>query len=66
MRYAQSQIEQGVPLRNMTRHWLNLFHGVAGARRWRAQLSDANLLKINDARLLLQNIPRDLTEIEHE
>lgn len=66
VRYAQSQIEQDVPLRNMTRHWLNLFHGVAGARRWRAQLSDANLLKINDARLLLQNIPRDLTEIEHE
>ncbi len=56
--YAQSQIEQGVPLRNMTRHWLNLFHGVAGARRWRAQLSDATLLKHNDAQLLLQNIPR--------
>ena len=64
--YAQSQIEQGVPLRNMTRHWLNLFHGVAGARRWRAQLSDANLLKSNDAQLLLQNIPRDLAEIEDE
>ena len=64
--YAQLQIEQGVPLRNMTRHWLNLFHGVAGARRWRAQLSDAQLLKKNDAQLLLRNLPRDFSEVGDE
>lgn len=64
--YAHSQIEQGVPLRNMTRHWLNLFYGVAGARRWRAQLSDAQLLKKNDAHLLLRNLPRDFSEVGDE
>ena len=66
VQYAQSQIEQGTPLRNMTRHWLNLFHGVAGARRWRAQLSDAQLLKKNDAHLLLRNLPRDFSEVGDE
>lgn len=65
-RYAQSQIAQGVPLRAMTRHWLNLFHGVAGARRWRAQLSDANLLRENDATLLLRHIPSNHVEVDDE
>ena len=57
VQYAQAQIVQGVPLSAMTRHWINLFHGIPGARRWRQQLSDANLLKQNDARLLLKNVP---------
>ena len=58
VRYAEQQISQGVPLRAMTRHWINLFHGVHGARRWRHQLSDAKWLNQNDARLLLDNVPR--------
>ena len=65
--YAEQQIRQGVPLRAMTRHWLNLFHGVPGARRWRHQLSDAKWLSQNNARLLLENVPNDCTsEVEHE
>lgn len=58
--YAQKQVSQGVPLRNMVRHWLNLFHGVPGARKWRAQLSNAALLRLNDPTLLLQNVPVDV------
>ncbi|TDR30899.1 tRNA dihydrouridine(20/20a) synthase DusA [Hydromonas duriensis] len=57
--YAERQILQGVPLRNMTRHWLNLYHGVAGARTWRRHLSDAKLLASNDVRLLLKDVPND-------
>ena len=65
--YAEQQIRQGVPLRAMTRHWLNLFHGVPGARRWRHQLSDAKWLSQNDAQLLLENVPNDwMREAEHE
>lgn len=62
VRYAERQIAQGVPLRAMTRHWLNLYHGVYGARRWRQQLSDAQWLKQNDAQLLLHNVPRALAD----
>lgn len=64
VQYAERQIAQGVPLRAMTRHWLNLYHGVHGARRWRHQLSDAKWLNQNDARLLLNNLPRALQDEE--
>ena len=62
VRYAETQIKLGVPLRAMTRHWLNLYHGVPGARRWRHQLSDAKWLNQNDARLLLDNLPRAMPD----
>ena len=62
VRYAETQIKRGVPLRAMTRHWLNLYHGVPGARRWRHQLSDAKWLNQNDARLLLDNLPRAMPD----
>lgn len=57
--YAQAQVNQGVPLRNMARHWLNLFHGVAGARAWRRNLSDVKLLSTQDVRVLLQDVPNE-------
>lgn len=50
--YARQQIALGVPLRVMTKHWLGLFHGEAGARAWRRHLSDAQVLAQNDASCL--------------
>ncbi|MGL4767134.1 MAG: tRNA dihydrouridine(20/20a) synthase DusA [Formosimonas sp.] len=46
--YATAQIALGVPLRSMTKHWLGLLHGEAGARAWRRHLSDAQVLKHNN------------------
>jgi len=38
--YAVRQMEQGVPLKAMTRHILGLFNGLPGARAWRRHLSE--------------------------
>ena len=59
MAYAEAQMSLGVPLRNMARHWLNLYHGVAGARAWRRNLSDAKLLNTQDVRVLLMDVPNE-------
>ncbi|MDO5686133.1 MAG: tRNA dihydrouridine(20/20a) synthase DusA [Neisseria sp.] len=52
--YAQNQLatHPDVRLRHMARHYLGALHGENGARRWRQMLSDAALLKNNDARLI--------------
>ncbi|MDO4434057.1 MAG: tRNA dihydrouridine(20/20a) synthase DusA [Alysiella sp.] len=54
--YAHQQIQQnqGTILRHMARHYLGLLHGMNGARIWRRNLSDAELLKTNNADLILQ------------
>lgn len=57
--YAQQQVNQGVPLRVMTRHWINLFHGVAQSRAWRRNMSDAKLLNSQDVTVLLKDLPID-------
>lgn len=53
--YAAQHIaaNQGTTLRHMVRHYLGLMHGLNGARNWRRMLSDASLLKQNDAGLIL-------------
>ena len=53
--YAAGQIaaNTGITLRHMARHYLGLMHGLNGARQWRRMLSDAALLKHNDAGLIL-------------
>lgn len=38
--YIAAETEQGTPLHCITRHILNLFHGVPGARAWRRTLSE--------------------------
>lgn len=52
--YARRQLagHQGVMLRQLTRHYLGLMHGMNGARQWRRLLSDAQLLNANDAALI--------------
>jgi tRNA-dihydrouridine synthase A len=43
-----------LPLRQVARHMLGLYHGEPRARLWRRMLSDANRLKENRAELLLE------------
>ena len=38
--YVQQRLEQGVPLKAMTRHIMNVFHGCHGGRRFRRYLSE--------------------------
>lgn len=52
--YARRQAGRGVPVKNISRHTLGLFHGLPGARRWRRFISEnAHKDDAND-RLLLQ------------
>jgi tRNA-dihydrouridine synthase A len=57
-RYAVAEATRGTPLRAIARHVLGLYHGQPNARAWRRTLSDARLLALNDASLLLDAIPR--------
>src|SRR5436190_10350377 len=43
-----------LPLRQVARHMLGLYHGMPHARLWRRMLSDSERLKRNDPRLLLE------------
>jgi len=45
---------KGLPLRNIARHILGLYHGQPHARIWRRMLSDNERLKRNDPVLLLE------------
>jgi tRNA-dihydrouridine synthase A len=38
--YMERQLQQGVPLKHMTRHLLGLYNGQPGARQWRRSLSE--------------------------
>lgn len=38
--YVELNLNQGVPLNSMTKHILNLYQGVPGAKRWRRHLSE--------------------------
>jgi tRNA-dihydrouridine synthase A len=51
LRYCRRHPE--VPLRNVTRHMLGLYHGMPRARLWRRMLSDAPRLAENRPELLL-------------
>ena len=46
--YLRQQIEQGEALTTMSRHYLGLFQGLNGARKWRQALSGKPSLTIED------------------
>jgi tRNA-dihydrouridine synthase A len=46
--------KQQASLRNVARHMLGLYYGTPRARLWRRMMSDANLLRKNDASLMLE------------
>lgn len=52
--YAQAQLQQDVNLQTLVKPLLGLFAGMRGARQFRRTLSDAKLLRGNDAGLLSQ------------
>ncbi len=52
--YLESQLQQGVPAKHVSRHMLGLFHGLPGARAWRRYLSENAHLDDGNAGLLNQ------------
>ena len=50
--YACDELKKGVPLRSIVTHWLGLFHGYSGAKRWRQILSDNKQLSLNKPELI--------------
>ena len=46
--YLEKQVAQGEALPTMTRHYLGLFQGLTGARKWRQALSGKPQLKLAD------------------
>ncbi|PYE39713.1 tRNA dihydrouridine(20/20a) synthase DusA [Psychrobacter fozii] len=46
--YLEEQLAKGEPLPTMTRHYLGLFQGLMGARKWRQALSGKPQLTIDD------------------
>ena len=53
--YIESQLEQGVPLRCISRHVLGLFHAIPGARHWRRYVTEH--AKEQDVAVLTQKMP---------
>ena len=52
--YIQDQLRKGVKLHSITRHILGLFHGIAGARAWRRELSEKAPKAGADEKVVLQ------------
>ena len=58
--FMAQELENGVPLMQMTRHLLGLFQGMKGARKWRQHLSTyahqkhQNLELVNEAASFIQ------------
>ncbi len=48
--YLDKQVANGEPLSAMCRHYLGLFHGLAGGRKWRQALSGQRNLTVDDVR----------------
>ena len=48
--YLQEQIDKGEALPTMTRHYLGLFQGLMGARKWRQALSGKPQLTLDDVK----------------
>jgi len=52
--YIARQVSQGVPVKNISRHVLGLFHGLPGAKRWRRYISENAHLDASNDQLLVQ------------
>lgn len=48
--YLHTRAEQGANLATLSRHYLGLFQGMAGARHWRQQLSGKSVLTLEQIR----------------
>lgn len=52
--YVETNLRQGVPLNSMTKHILNLYQGVPGAKLWRRHLSENSHKPGMDSELIAQ------------
>ncbi|OUV63299.1 MAG: tRNA dihydrouridine(20/20a) synthase DusA [Gammaproteobacteria bacterium TMED119] len=52
--YVETNLRQGVPLHSMTKHILNLYQGVPGAKLWRRHLSENSHKPGMDSELIVQ------------
>jgi len=57
--YAARQLQNGVPLRCITRHMAGLFAGRPGARRWRRQLGEQAARAGAGAEILISSLKAD-------
>ena len=65
--YLQQQVANGEPLPSIARHFLGLFQGLAGARKWRQALSGKQQLSVDEieqaAEYTLQLIDAQATDV---
>lgn len=54
--YLHEQVAKGEPLSTMTRHYLGLFQGLTGARKWRQSLSGKPHLTVEDIKYAADDV----------
>lgn len=54
--YIDRRMDEGVPLKSITRHILGLYNGMPGAKQWRRMLSDHQQLKDRKGDILLDAV----------
>ncbi|KAF7276343.1 hypothetical protein GWI33_010454 [Rhynchophorus ferrugineus] len=60
--YMEQRIIEGAPISILSRHYLGLFQGLAGARKWRQALSGGNVKSIHDIQNAIQMMQGFLDE----
>ncbi|MBK4765266.1 MAG: tRNA dihydrouridine(20/20a) synthase DusA [Pantoea sp. Brub] len=60
--YINHELSKGVHIKNITRHMINLFKGIPGAKKWRRFISE-DICKTGNNYLILQNIAKSLLNI---
>lgn len=54
--YLEQQVANGEPLAAFSRHYLGLFQGLSGARKWRQALSGKKQMTVDDIRHAAQAV----------
>lgn len=65
MPYLRKQTESGVRPHAVTRHWLNLFKGRAGAAAWRRTLTEASLAPDASFKTVAEAVNKVISSIEN-
>lgn len=54
--YLEQQVAKGEPLAAFSRHYLGLFHGLAGGRKWRQALSGKRTLTVEEIKQAAERV----------
>lgn len=54
--YLEQQVANGEPLAAFSRHYLGLFHGLAGGRKWRQALSGKRTLTVDEIKQAAERV----------